>query len=116
MPDIRTLESELNSMTQAGKMLDALEKFYAEDCTFQEGNQPPRRGRKAQHDHLSAFFKTLKSFNGATLHAACVGENAATAERTFDMTGPSGPILWNEVLARRWRNGRVVSERYYTAP
>ncbi|MFM9957356.1 MAG: nuclear transport factor 2 family protein [Phycisphaerales bacterium] len=116
MSDLRALEAELNTMTKAGKILEALEIFYAEDCTFQEGNQPPRRGRKAQHDHLSAFFATLKSFNGATLHSSCIGDSAATAEWTFDMTGPNGPILWNEVLARRWRNGKVVSERYYTAP
>lgn len=115
MSDIRTLDTELNAMTKAGKILEALEKFYAEDCTFQEGNQPPRKGRKAQHDHLSAFFATLKSFNGATLHNQVVGDNASFAEWTFDMTGPTGPILWNEVLRRQWKNGKVVSERFYTA-
>lgn len=31
------------------------------------------------------------------------------------MVGPSGPIVWNEILRRKWKNGRVVSERYYTA-
>jgi len=31
------------------------------------------------------------------------------------MTGPDGPILWNENLSRRWRSGKVVSERYSTA-
>lgn len=113
--DIATLDSELNQMTQAGKILDALEKFYDTDCTFQEGNQPPRRGRKAQHDHLSAFFKTLKAFNGATLRAQGVGDGVTLTEWTFDMTGPDGPILWNEILVRRWRHGKVISERFYTA-
>lgn len=116
MSDVRTLDNQLNQMTKAGKILDALEQFYDTDCVFQEGNQPARRGRKAQHDHLSAFFATLKKFNGATLHCQGVGETTSLTEWTFDMIGPNGPILWNEILRRVWKNGKVVSERYYTAP
>ena len=112
---LSSINAELNTMTQSGKILEALEAFYADDCVFQEGNQPPRRGRKTQHDHLSAFFKTLKAFNGATLHSVGVGDDVTLNEWTFDMVGPNGPILWNEILVRRWRNGKVVSERYYTA-
>lgn len=116
MTNIGTLETQLNDLTKQGKILDALEKFYDESCTFQEGNQPARKGRAAQHAHLSGFFKTLKSFNGATLHAQTNdGAGSAMAEWTFDMTGPDGPILWNEILVRRWREGKVVSERFYTA-
>jgi len=37
------------------------------------------------------------------------------AEWSVDMTGPDGPILWNEILSRRWRSGKVVSERFSTA-
>lgn len=112
---IAKLNNELNQMTGAGKILDALEKFYDTDCTFQEGNHPARHGRKAQHAHLSAFFATLKKFNGATLHAAGVGEGVTLNEWTFDMDGPTGPILWNEILVRRWKNDKVISERFYTA-
>jgi ketosteroid isomerase-like protein len=110
------LDNKLNEMTRAGKILDALEAFYAEDAIFQEGNGDPRRGRDAQHAHLSAFFDTLRAFNGATLHAQGVGDGVTLTEWTFDMTGPDGPIVWNEILVRRWNaDGKVVSERFYTA-
>ncbi len=112
---IQSLDTELNEMTKAGKILEGLERFYAEDCTFQEGNEPPRVGRRAQHDHLSAFFNTLKAFNGATLHSQGIGTDVSITEWTFDMEGPDGPILWNEVLRRIWKDGRIVSERYYTS-
>lgn len=115
MADIRALDTELNSMTRNGKILDALERFYSDDCVFQEGNKPPRRGRKAQHDHLSAFFQTLKAFNGATLHGQGVDDDKSLTEWTFDMLGPQGPIVWNEILVRTWQNGKVIAERYYTA-
>ncbi len=111
------LESELNAMTARGEMLDALDRFYAPDCTFQEGDGSRRETRQAQRDHLAAFFATLKGLNGATLHAASVGPDVSMSEWTFDMTGGDGSsIVWNEVLVRRWRNGKVVSERFYQAP
>ncbi|MEL6330060.1 MAG: nuclear transport factor 2 family protein [Planctomycetota bacterium] len=115
MADVRQQDSRLNEIVKQGKMLEALAEFYDADCTFQEGNADPRRGRQTQHDHLSGFFQTLKAFNGATLHTQGVDGDVSLTEWTFDMVGPDGPILWNEILRRQWRNGKVVSERYYTA-
>jgi len=113
---IETLESELNEQTAKGEILEALARFYAEDCTFEEGDGSRRESRAAQHEHLAGFFATLKGFNGATLHGQAVGRDLSISEWTFDMTRADGaPIVWNEVLVRRWRDGRVVSERFYQA-
>lgn len=113
--ELKGLDTRLNDMTAKGEILEALAEFYDEDCTFQEGNGDGRTGRQAQHDHLSAFFGTLKSFNGATLHSQGLSDGVSLTEWTFDMTGPDGPIVWNEILVRNWRDGKVVSERFYTA-
>ena len=113
--ELKDLDARLNEMTRKGEILEALGQFYAEDCTFQEGNKAARVGRQAQHDHLSGFFNTLKSFNGATLHSQGIGNGVSLTEWTFDMTGPDGAILWNEILVRNWQDGKVISERFYTA-
>ena len=115
MKDLHTLETELNAMTASGKILEALEAYYAPDCTFQEGNAEPRKGRQTDPEFLTAFFASLKAFNGATLHAQAVGDNVTMSEWTFDLVGPDGPIIWNEILRRTWKDGKVVSERFYTA-
>ena len=115
MPTVKELDDKINELTKVGKILDALEAHYADHCTFQEGNQAPRVGRAAQHQHLSDFFATLKGFNGATLHSQGVGDGVTLTEWTFDMDGPDGHILWNEVLRRKWKDGKVVSERFYTS-
>lgn len=115
MSTIKKTDDELNAMTQTGRILEALDRFYSEECIFQEGNEQPRRGRQAQREHLSRFFDTLKEFRGATLHSQGVGEDVTLTEWTFDMVGPEGPIVWNEILRRKWLNGKVVSERYYAA-
>ena len=73
MNNLKQIDSELNEMTSAGQILEALDRFYAEDCTFQEGNKEPLVGRKAHRDHLTEFFASLKEFKGATLHSQGVG-------------------------------------------
>lgn len=114
--EIRELERALNEMTANGRILDALAAFYAEDCVFEEGDGARRIGREAQHAHLSNFFAGLKGLDSATLHAQAVGEGVTLSEWTFAMTASDGtPIVWNEVLVRRWRGNRVVAERFYQA-
>ncbi len=116
MQDLKTLETELNAMIAKGAMVEAVEKFYAEDGEEQEGNQPARKGgKKAQMEYLTAFFKTVTAVNGITLHSQTIGDGVTMSEWTFDLNTTNGPILWNEVLRRRWENGKVVSERFYTA-
>jgi hypothetical protein len=117
MEDLKTLETKLNALIGKGEMIEAVEQFYADDCVYQEGNQPPRPGgKKGQKEHLSHLFKTVKTVNALTLHGQSIGDGITMSEWTFNLTTNNGPRLWNEVLRRRWQNGKVVSERYYTAP
>ncbi len=111
--NIQDLETRLNALIQQGKILDALNTYFAEDASFQEGTSKPRVGRKANEEFLKGFLGSLKAFNGAKLHAQAVNGNLSFSEWTFDMVGPEGPIVWNEVFRREWRDGKVISERYY---
>jgi ketosteroid isomerase-like protein len=115
MKTIKQLDDEINALTSAGKILEALDQYYSRDCSFQEGNQPPRMGRAADREFLEKFLGSLKKFNGATLHSQGVGTDVTLTEWTFDLEGPDGPILWNEILRRQWKDGKVTSERFYTA-
>lgn len=116
MEDLKTLETKLNALIAKGEMVAATEEFYADICVYQEGNQAPRSGGKKGHvEYLSAFFKTVNAVNGLTLHSQTVGDNVTMSEWTFDLSTSNGPVLWNEVLRRRWENGKVVNERFYTA-
>ena len=116
MQDLKTLETSLNALAQKGDMAAAVNQFYADDCSFQEGNQPARSGGKAaQLSYLANFFATVTKVNAIQLHGQAVGEGATISEWTIDLATTNGPILWNEVIRRQWRDGKVVSERYYTA-
>ena len=116
MEDLKSLETALNAMIAKGEMVEATERFYADDCIYQEGNQTPRTGGKEGHKkYLGDFFKTVTKVNGLTLHGQTVGDGVTMSEWTFNLATTNGPILWNEILRRRWQNGKVISERFYTA-
>jgi len=112
--ELTALEAAVNGLTHQGKMIDAINAYYADNCTFTESDGSSRQSKADQIAHLTGFFGTLKSFDGATLHGTATGENYATSEWTFNMTSQDGSkIEWNEVLVRSWSNGKVVSETYY---
>jgi hypothetical protein len=115
MNDLIELETRLNTMITNGKVLEALNEFFDEDAVFQEGTAAKRVGKKVNYEFLSGFLKSLKAFNGAKLHRQAGGKDWTFSEWTFDMVGPEGPIVWNEVIRREWKNGKVISERYYNA-
>ena len=116
MQDLKTLETSLNALAQKGDMAAAVNEFYADDCSFQEGNQPARSGGKAaQLTYLADFFATVTKVNTIQLHSQAVGDGVTISEWTIDLATTKGPILWNEIMRRQWRDGKVVSERYYTA-
>lgn len=109
-------ESASNALTKQGKILESIDEFYAADCVFIEADGSRRSSKAAQRAHLEKFFSSLKGFDGATLHSAAVGDDTSMSEWTFKMTaGDGAPIVWNEVLVRRWRDGMIVSEKYYQA-
>jgi len=112
--NLASLEAAVNDLTREGKMLDSIEQHYADNCKFIESDGSSRQSKAEQVAHLSGFFGTLKSFDGATLHGSAIGNDYATSEWTFNMTADDGSkIEWNEVLVRSWKDGKVVSEDYY---
>lgn len=109
-------ETASNALTKQGKILDSIDQFYADDCTFAEPDGSKRTSKRDQRGHLEGFFASLKSFDGATLHGQTVSDDMSMSEWTFKMTGGDGKaIVWNEVLVRKWRNDKIVSEKYYQA-
>ena len=107
-------EAAVNALTKEGKILDSIDQYYADNCVFIESDGSSRQSKAAQVDHLSGFFGSLTSFDGATLHGQAVGDNFSASEWIFNMTaGDGSKIEWNEVLVRTWANDKVVSEKYY---
>ena len=107
---------DLDRIVLQGKILEAVEAFFHLDVVTEEGDGTTTKGLKAKKKKLHEFLAGIGSVNEIALHSYAVGDDVTMSEYTFDLTKTDGsPILWNEVLRRKWQDGLVIDEKYYTA-
>lgn len=112
--DTKTLDHELNQAILGGDILGAFEKNYAEDVVMQENAKEPRHGKDANRKIEEEFVNSVEEFHGAEVTASAVEGNVAFTEWVMDITFKGGGrTKMQQVAVRRWKNGQVVSERFY---
>jgi hypothetical protein len=112
--EIEALETQLNAMILARRHQEAFEKFYADECTMQENSEPPTRGKDANRKREEGFFAILKQFHSIELLGGAVGDGISFSEWRNEMTLEGiGRVKTEQTAVRRWKNGRVISERFY---
>lgn len=111
--NILELDEHLNAMIIEGKSADAFMKFYAEDVVSQENDDTERIGRASWMHARQEMEKSIKTFDARVLaHAANGDMSFAEWEINIDLAG-MGPLKIVQVAVRRWKDGRVVRERFY---
>jgi gamma-glutamylcyclotransferase (GGCT)/AIG2-like uncharacterized protein YtfP len=107
------LDRELNEMIEQGKSVDAFRKFYHEDVVAQENDDPERVGRDSWMLARLDMEKKLKRFSARVLANAANGD-VSFSEWEFDMEMEGmGAMKMVQVAVRRWKDGKVVRERFY---
>lgn len=114
--ELKAKLTELDNLILQGKIIEAVEKFFHPTVQSMEGNEGVISGKENKLNHLKEFFSTISNVNTIQLHSQSVGDDVTMSEFTFDLQQANGNrILWNEVLRRKWQDGQVIDERYYTA-
>jgi ketosteroid isomerase-like protein len=117
MSDIQTLDHELNEQILQGKILEAFDRFYAEDVIMQEHNDEPTRGHAANRAREIDFLNSVAEFHGVELKGAAVNGETSFSEWLMDLTFQGGQrVSMQQVSVRRWRDGKVIHERFYYNP
>lgn len=105
---------DLNSMVLKGQTLEAFEKYYADDVVMQENEQPPTAGKDANREREKQFLANLTEFRGAEVKAVTVGDNITMVEWFYDYTHKEwGKITHHQVAVQRWKDGKIIHERFY---
>lgn len=115
MSSIKNNVNELNNMILKGKILDAFDKFYAEEVVMQDNNHPVREGKAACRQFEEDFVNNLTAFRGAEVKNVLVSEDAgvATVEWGFDYTHKEwGDRNYTQVSVQQWKDGKIVSEKF----
>ena len=112
--NLKALNEEVNQMILSGKALEAFEKFYSDDVEMQENSMPPFKGKEVNRKREIEFFSSLEQFHGAEVRAGAVGDDVSFGEWMFDVTFKGGKrTKMEQVTVRRWKDGKIVSERFY---
>jgi hypothetical protein len=107
------LDQQLNTLIIQGKSVDALLTYYAEDVVAQENDEPERLGRDAWIQGRQELERKIKKFAARVLAQAANGDTSFSEwEYNVELEG-MGTIRIAQVAVRRWKDGKVVRERFY---
>ena len=116
-PTTITLQDRLEdlfSYIREGRILDAVNEFYAEDAAMQENALPPTIGREANLEREKQFLSTVKDWQRFDVTAKGVGEDVTFYETVMDwVTTDDTPVHVEQVVVAKWKNGKITHERYY---
>lgn len=110
---LKELDAELNQMILDGKILEAFEKFYADECTLQDGPDVIE-GKPANLERETMFVEGLTDLRAVELHDVAIGDDVTMSTWHFDYThGAWGTNTYDQVAVRKWKDGQIVEERFY---
>jgi ketosteroid isomerase-like protein len=114
---VAELERELNQALQDQKVLEAFDRFYADEVVMQENSGQPCRGKAANRQRTLDWADTVSELHAARLIGSAVSGDRAYSEWEYDATYKNGTrYRINQVAVRVWRDGHVASERFYWDP
>ena len=103
----------INDIPQ-GKILAAMNEFYDKDTVMQENAHPTTNGLAANIEREKQAMSGVKELKGFNVTASGVGDNVTFYEATADWIATNGqPMHVEQVSIAKWRNGKIVHERFY---
>lgn len=113
-PTVAELDQELNAIVLEGRILDAFERFYADDVVMQENAATPVAGKAANRERERQFVESIEQFHQAALLGAAAEGDRSYSEWILDVTLKGGlRVKLEQVAVRQWRDGKVTHERFY---
>ncbi len=104
----------LNQLVLEGKMMDAFEKYYADDVVMQEINMEPTVGKDANREREIKWLEGITDFRGAEVKNIAIGNNVSMVEWFMDYSHKEyGDVKMSQVAVQTWEDGKIVKELFY---
>lgn len=114
MNNTKELVEGLAQMIGEGKILEAFEKYYADNVSMQENEDAPRLGKEVNRAYEKAFVEGITEFHDAKTLGIAWGDNYSVIESFMDVTHKDwGRSARSQVAVQRWENGKIVKEKFY---
>lgn len=97
-----------------GKIMEAMNEFYDDEVVMSEPAYGDTVGLEANLAREQKFVDSVKAFRNFQVPARGVGEGVTFYENIMDWTTTDGQEMHVEQLVvARWKDGRIVHERFY---
>jgi ketosteroid isomerase-like protein len=104
---------DLIAKVVGGKALEAFDRYYADDVTMQENEQPPRVGKAACRAFGADFLSKIKAVRTYVCDGYVISGNKAFIVYRIDADHADwGTMKMSEVAIQEWSNGKVVREKF----
>jgi len=105
---------ELIRYIQNGRILDAMNEFYAPDVRMQENGNAPTVGLAANVDRERQFLAGVKEWKAFDVLSKAVSSDVSFVENRLEFVAADGTtVRMQQVSVARWRDGQIVDERFY---
>ena len=107
--------NELLDYIRTGRIMDAMNEFYADDVVMTEPAYGDTVGLAANLEREQKFVDSVAEFKGFETPAVAVDGNTSIYENIMDWTGTDGTDFHVEqVVVAKWNDeGKIVHERFY---
>lgn len=114
MDNTKMLVEDLAKMISEGKIMEAFEKYYADDVVMQENEDAPRVGKDASRAYEEAFVNGIVEVHSSKILGTASNENYSMIESFMDVTHKDwGRIARTQVGVQTWKDGKIVNEKFY---
>lgn len=116
MSDSNVRIHELLDYVRNGRIMDAMNEFYADDVVMEEPAYGQTVGLAANLVREQKFVDSVKAFKNFEAPSVAVGDGVSMYENVMDWTDVDGnEIHVEQVAVQKWEGGKIVHERFYYA-
>ena len=116
MPTPAVVE-EFARTVEAGRYVEAIERYYAESASMRENGAEPRQGIAALVENEKQVMARFGKITASRLGPIIVDGDRVAIPWAFDFALPNGAALRLEEIAwQRWQGDKVVEERFFYDP
>lgn len=102
---------------EAGRYVEAIERFYTEDASMRENQQQPRRGRAALAEHERNVLARMKQIRTLPGTRFLVDGDLVVIRWRFELDYADGRrTALDEIAWQRWSGDLIAEERFYYDP
>ena len=114
---LRQRVADLVAHFEQGRIVAAMEEFYADDVSMQENQSAPMVGKRANVEREAGFEKYVATWHHARANTVLVDGDHVVIHWDYAFTGVDGKRFHYDQLAlQEWRGDRIVRERFVYDP